>query len=228
MTFIMAMRHRTCAIILSDRACLDSRDKTFCLSRMKTAFTPGGCVAVSGAGWVAPIIDFSDDLIASVSRDVDLFSLIKRKAEEIGAKYGAAARLAPGHFSCVAVSYDALNGGRIFKFSAEDFVVHEVRSWVNDQDLSIIGEDAARYGLLPRKTETQEAWARRCGADIFEIMRMRREASGLGGSIGGGVDLTVIDASGARHIPLRTWRQDKIGRPLKPLRKGPVPLLKIA
>lgn len=83
-------------------------------------------------------------------------------------------------------------------------------------------EDAA---TIPpkRRDETMQAYMRRVGADIMEVMRRRPGTAAEGMSVpaglffgvGGRCDLTTVSVAGAKLETLRVWN-DKIGRKVDP------------
>lgn len=81
--------------------------------------------------------------------------------------------------------------------------------------------DIEAAGLSRQPGEALSGYARRCGADIFELMR-RKPGPDFDGVeqfwVGGHVDLTVIRPAGCTTERLRTW-PDEVGQLVNPLNK---------
>jgi hypothetical protein len=77
-------------------------------------------------------------------------------------------------------------------------------------------------GLFPKPNEPLPAFVRQAGLGMMEIMR-GRPGKGANGEpiwcVGGHVNLTIIDARGARTETLRTW-PGAIGKPIDPTKKA--------
>lgn len=100
----------------------------------------------------------------------------------------------------------------------EPFVLYDVGGeWAGGPTPS--AETLAKWGFPERAAIESLA---ECGADLFGAFRATKMAHlahpdrPLLYAVGGHVDLTVVDATGARTSRLRTWPQDVPGRKIEP------------
>lgn len=213
MTLIVSWALPEAVVMLSDRAVLLNGRMIQTIHKVTTEPS----LMVTGAGNLHAVNWFVDKFMRRQPSPSKLKDAVQACAREMLTHYGV---MVSQYKASIAIgAYDPLFGGRLFTFDTSSYSVSQAQSWTNCGDVLPNDLDLAMCGKHQAPGESAAKWAERCGADFMEIARKNTELREGKFVIGGGVDLTIIDANGARHVPLRSWKQDKIGRSLKPLRR---------
>lgn len=235
-TFISFAFPQQPAYLLTDGAVWDAADQTLAFVRCKAFRAKRAPLAVTARGHLAVVEKIQEEICnrADILGTAETIATLQAFADGLRDRPGISADQGGAHFlvsafiegkGAVARSFSTYQRDR--RLATGEDVTKRTPFEVWDPGMvywsgtPMRTEDVERAGLFPKPNEPIPAFVRRAGLGMMEIMRGRPGT--IDGKpvwcVGGHVDLTTIDARGARTETLRTW-PDVIGEPIDPTRKA--------